>query len=328
MKSKFDGYGAVIGRSRFLILSANSYENLLTTINSNMEKFREMLLLHGAILLRGFDVTRDSFGAVVESLSGDRLDYIYRSTPRTSVADRIYTATNYPADREIPLHCEEAYQRNWPMLLAFYCERPADEGGETPLADMQKVTASIGLELVQRFRRRGVCYIRNYIDGVDLPWTDVFQTESRVEVERFCAIHDIEFDWRRDGTLHTAHICQGTALHPHSGDEVWFNQAHLFHVSSLGASIAQDMIETFGLKGLPRNAVYGDGGEIAVEDLQSIQNAFEQERVTFRWQKNDVLLLDNMQVAHGRLRYSGHRSILVAMGGLRFSESCHRDPRS
>jgi hypothetical protein len=204
------------------------------------------------------------------------------------------------------------------MLLAFYCEQPAPEGGETPLADMRDVTARIGCDLLQRFRRRGVRYVRNYIDGIDLPWTDVFQTSSRADVERFCRAHEIRFAWRGDGALHTSHMCQGTALHPDTGEELWFNQAHLFHSSSLGALVARDMIEAFGPEGLPRNAVYGDGGEIAVEDLESIRAAFDRERVTFRWRRNDVLLIDNMQVAHGRLRYSGRRSVLVAMGRPRF----------
>jgi len=320
MESILDEHMAYIGRSRFPIALAKGRQNLLATVEYNFEQLAEILFSRGAILLRGFEVDRDSFGAVVDRLSGGRLDYVYRSTPRTGVADRIFTATNYPADREIPLHCEEAYQRNWPMLLAFYCELPAQEGGETPLADMRKVTSRIDPAVVQRFRQRGVCYVRNYLDGIDLPWTDVFQTESRADVERYCVAHDIQYDWRKDGVLRTAHVCQGTALHPKSAEELWFNQAHLFHVSSLGAGVARDLIEIFGLEGLPRNAVYGDGGEIAPEDLGMIRAAFDQERVTFRWQKNDILLLDNMQVAHGRLRYSGRRSILVAMGGLRFRE--------
>ena len=214
MGLKLDECGGFIDASRFPISFANGNENLLDTVRDNVDRVREILVRSGAILLRGFEVTRESFGAVVDVLSGARLEYVYRSTPRTSVADRIFTATNYPPDREIPLHCEEAYQRNWPMLLAFYCEQPATEGGETPLADIVKVTARIDPEIVREFRQRGVCYIRNYLDGIDLPWADVFQTHSRAEVERFCAKHDIRFDWGRDGSLHTTQVCQGTALHP------------------------------------------------------------------------------------------------------------------
>jgi hypothetical protein len=102
--------------------------------------------------------------------------------------------------------------------------------------------------------------------------------------------------------------------------ELWFNQAHLFHVSSLGSEFAEDMIDIFGLEGLPRNAVYGDGEAIASKDLELIRAAFAKEAVAFSWQKNDVLLVDNMQVAHGRRSYVGTRTVLVAMSDPRFAD--------
>jgi alpha-ketoglutarate-dependent taurine dioxygenase len=36
--------------------------------------------------------------------------------------------------------------------------------------------------------------------------------------------------------------------------------------------------------------------------------------ISFRWERGDVLLLDNYLVAHGRNPYEGPRKILVAMG--------------
>jgi len=312
---------SIIAGSRLphLIEHATTNYELLEIANNAKQQIEDLLLRYGAILLRGFNVDRDSFCAFVDSLSGGRLDYVYRSTPRKTVGDRVFTATVYPADREIPLHCENAYQRCWPMLLAFFCDQPALKGGETPLADVVKVTERIGPKLLEQFRRRGVRYIRNYTYGVDLPWTEVFQTQSRAEVERFCVEHDIEFAWGPGDNLRTAQTCQGTAIHPRLGIELWFNQAHLFHVSSLGPEHEQNMIDVFGLDGLPRNAVYGDGEAIASKDLNLIRTAFEMEQVAFSWQKNDVLLVDNMQVAHGRRSYLGSRSVLVAMSDPYFS---------
>lgn len=287
--------------------------NLLDIAANSRRQVTDLLLKHGAILFRGFNVDRASFCEFVDTVGGDRLNYTYRSTPRTSVADRLYTATNYPSDREIPLHCENAYQSEWPLLVAFYCEQPALEGGETPLADIIKVTERIGDRLLDQFRRRKVRYVRNYTDGVDLQWTEVFQTESLSDVEHFCKEHNIELTLGQGDSFRTAQTCQGTAIHPRLNIELWFNQAHLFHVSSFGPKFAQDMIDAFGWEGLPRNATYGDGAEISPEDLKSIRDAFKAETVMFGWQKNDLLLVDNMQVAHGRRPYVGPRTVLVAM---------------
>jgi alpha-ketoglutarate-dependent taurine dioxygenase len=196
----------------------------------------DALIEHGAVLFRGFRIGSPSdFRAACETLSDDLLDYIYRSTPRTSVSDHVYTATEYRADADIPMHNENAYQRDWPMQLIFGCLMPAASGGETPLARMREVTSRIDPDVVRTFARRGVLYVRNYGQGVDLSWQSTFQTSSTAEVEAYCRREGIAYEWLPDGCLRTKQACQGVARHPITGDELWFNQAHLFHISSLGA---------------------------------------------------------------------------------------------
>jgi hypothetical protein len=94
---------------------------------------------------------------------------------------------------------------------------------------------------------------------------------------------------------------------------VWFNQAHLFHVSSLESEIRDLLLSSSGGEP-PRNAFYGDGTPIDDADLEGIRAAYEKEIVVFRWQEGDVLLLDNMLAAHGRKPYRGPRQIVVGMG--------------
>lgn len=296
------------------LVTPNDGRDLLALAQDEREIIRTRLRDCGALLFRGFEVPdAKSFGAVIEAIGSQRLAYVYRSTPRDAVEDRVYTATVYPPPLEIPLHCENAYQRDWPMVLGFYCAEPPGEGGETPLADVRGVTGRIGPALLQRFGERGVRYVRNYGHGVDLPWPTVFQTQERSEVEAFCHDHDIAFEWRGGDKLWTAQVCQGTARHPVLGETVWFNQAHLFHVSSLGAQMADTMVKMFGMDGLPRHATYGDGEALEPEVLETTRAAFSQESLRFPWAKHDVLVLDNMQVAHGRRPYKGPRRVLAAL---------------
>jgi len=51
--------------------------------------------------------------------------------------------------------------------------------------------------------------------------------------------------------------------------------------------------------------------------IEEIRNAYLQETVTFRWREKDLLMIDNMLVAHGRRPFVGPRKILVAMGNPR-----------
>ena len=64
---------------------------------------------------------------------------------------------------------------------------------------------------------------------------------------------------------------------------------------------------------LPRNAFYGDGSKIEASVLEEINEIYQQETVTFPWQEGDILMLDNMLVAHGRKPFIGPRKVLVGM---------------
>jgi alpha-ketoglutarate-dependent taurine dioxygenase len=132
-------------------------------------------------------------------------------------------------------------------------------------------------------------------------------------VEEFCRQAGIEFEWKGDDELRTTQVCQAVAGHPITGEMVWFNQAHLFHVSSLKSEIRDSLLASSAGEP-PRNAYYGDGSAIADNDLDQIRAAYDDAAVIFPWQNDDVLIVDNMLVAHGRKPYRGARRIVVGMG--------------
>ncbi len=275
---------------------------------------RQKLLDHGAILFRGFNVVETSaFDAFAYAVSDRHLEYVYRSTTRKEVSRHVLTATSYPASLAIPLHNENAYQRRWPLMLAFCCTVAAREGGETPIAPMRAVTKRVSAALLDKFERLGVQYIRHYHSNIDLPWQEVFQTTDRAEVATYCDANEIEYAWLDGDLLRTMQVAQGVARHPGTGERLFFNQAHLFHVSSLGEANAQAMIDLFGRDRLPRHARFGDGSELSADELAAVRAAFDTETLAFAWQPGDVLLLDNMQYAHGRRPFKGERHVYAAL---------------
>ncbi|KQV19738.1 hypothetical protein ASC97_29140 [Rhizobium sp. Root1203] len=297
-----------------LIIKSRNADTLQNFVTDHAREIESKIAEHGAVLLRGYKADGDNtLAALFESLWSTPSAYVYRSTPRTNVGNGVYTATEYPKNQEIPMHNENAYQRDWPTRIGFHCVTPADTGGQTPLANVSYVTARLDPAVVSVFRERGVSYVRNYSEFVDLPWQTVFQTDSKSDVEEFCVENDIAFEWTDEG-LRTQQVCQGTAIHPENGEELWFNQAQLFHVSSLGPEMAASMIDTFGVRGLPRNAYFGNGEAIPDDVIAHVTHAFEQEKIIFNWLKDDVLLLDNMRFAHGRRPFTGARRVLVSMG--------------
>lgn len=284
-------------------------------LTDNRSRIDELVATRGGVLLRDLGFTSASeFNRAVHIFSPDLLDYVHRSTPRSRVGGKLYTATEYPADRTIPLHNENSYSDTWPGRIYFYCLMAAEEGGETPTADARRVYQRIDPPVRERFERAGVLYVRNFTDGIDLSWQEVFQTDDRGEVERYCAAHGIEFQWLEHGpSLRTRQRCQATARHLGTGETVWFNQAHLFHLSALAHGEQMSLIDELGVENVPRNAFYGDEAPIEPEVLDHIRDAYEQEKTAFTWRRGDVMVLDNLLFAHGRNPFSGPRKIIVAM---------------
>lgn len=301
-------------RSPLVIEPSSSERRLSDLISSSNDEIRGKLLEHGALLFRGFAVREvGDFDGFVGAVCRQRFDYVYGSTPRTALGDRIFTATEYPATQEIPLHNECAYQLEWPLKISLCCLVPAASGGETPIADMRRVTAAVGDRLLDKLERLGVRYVRHYRPFVDVPWQKVFRTEDRSEVARFCELHNISHEWLDEETLRTVQTCQGTARHPETGERVVFNQAHLFHASSLGAENVQSLVDIFGADRLPRQTYYGDGQEISLQEVDALHAAYRSEEIAFPWEAGDVMLLDNMQFAHGRRPFTGARKVMAAL---------------
>ncbi len=268
----------------------------------------------GGVLFRGFAFKGEAdFEAFASSFGHELLTYDYASTPRTKLNNRVYTSTEYPAHQVIPLHNEQSYSLNWPMKIWFHCVQASQVGGETPIADSREVYRQLDPVIRQRFADKRLMYVRNYGNGLDLPWQQAFSTEDRAQVEQYCKASNIDFEWNEEDELSTRQVCQAVARHPVSGEWVWFNQAHLFHISNLAPAVRETLISIVGEEGVPRNVFYGDGSPIELEALEHVRAVLQRCQVSFPWRAGDVLMLDNMLVAHGRSTFQGARKVVVAM---------------
>lgn len=85
-----------------------------------------------------------------------------------------------------------------------------------------------------------------------------------------------------------------------------------FNVSTLDPGVARALL-SMGKENLPNNTYYGDGAELEPEVLDELRAAYEAETVALPWQEGDIMMLDNMLVAHGREAYKPPRQIVVGM---------------
>lgn len=288
--------------------------DLLTWAADNRRRLEDELRRHGGILFRGFGIESvERFQELVRTAAGDPLEYRQRATPRSRVEGKVYTSTDYPPDQAIELHNESCYARTFPRKIFFFCVQPAEEGGETPIADCRGVYRRLDEGVRRRFEERGVLYQRNFGSGVGIEWRTTFGVDDRESLARVCRQDDIEIEWRDEDHLVTRQVRPAVVRHPDTDEPIWFNQAVAFHVSTLDPSLRRELLAQFGEKGVPKNAFYGDGSTIDGDTLEELRHAYDGETVVFPWQKGDVLMLDNMLAAHGRRPYSGPRRIVVAM---------------
>jgi alpha-ketoglutarate-dependent taurine dioxygenase len=299
-----------------LVFTASTDDiNLASWAGSHREEIVVDLGKHGGLLFRGFKVkSLDDFEAFVAAVASAPLEYGERSSPRSQVSGRVYTSTDYPPEHPIFLHNEQSYNLTFPNTIVFHCVTKAAEQGETPIADSRRVFAGLDKEVRQRFIDKGYLYVRNFGDGFGLTWQEAFQTDQPADVEAYCRQNKIDFQWKGDGKrLRTSQLRRVVARHPRTGEETWFNHLTFFHVSTLVSSVRDALLEEFATEDLPNNTFYGDGTPIEPEVLERLRELYHQETVTFPWEKGDVLLLDNMLVAHGRSPFVGERKVVVAM---------------
>ncbi len=294
--------------------------DLASWIGHNRQQVEADLLTHGALLFRGFNVkTVADFEQVTKAFYGD-LYGGYGDLPRAGTSEKIYQSTPYPPDKPILYHNESSHLDSWPMKIGFFCVQKAPVGGATPLLDCRDVCKYIDPDVFAKFADKGVMYIRNFSEGIDVSWQHFFHTEDKAVVEAQCREAGVGFEWTANDCLRTRQTGPAVARHPKSGETIFFNQIQLHHPYCLDSATRESLLSLFGEEHMPRNVYYGDGTPIEDAVMEHVGEVLERRAVRSEWQEGDIALLDNMLTAHARDTFEGPRRIVVAMGQM-FSKS-------
>lgn len=299
-------------------------------VKSDRPIFLSLLKKEGALLFRGFPLESASdFSSFIEQLgTGKFFDYTGGDSPRNRVAKGVYTSTEAPPNFKILLHNELSYVKNYPSHIFFFCEIPPKEKGETMIADARKVFQNINEKVRQKFIDKRIGYTSNYFyqnkwfqwltKRSHKSWIQVFDTESKSEVERIAQENEFDLKWGPHDWLQMNQIRPAINTHPETGETVWFNQAHIydFNPKSLGFWNYLGTRLFYCRKFTKLHEVaFGDGSPIPRKDLYHVMDVLEDHTIYFPWEKGDLLALDNILTMHGRAPFEGKRRILTAMTG-------------
>lgn len=297
------------------VFNSGALSDLADALNAQRCVISTLLTSVGSLLVQGLPISSaQEFRRVATGILGKLSPYQERSSPRRELDDGIYTSTDYPPGEQIFLHNENSYRLTWPSRLAFCCLTPSQTGGETPTADLRLVREAIPLEILDEFRRRGWMLIRNYREELGLSWQEVFGTQDRAAVDKYCQLNNLVAEWLPGGNLRTRTVGRQVChVHPTLGIEVWFNHATFWHISTLPSRTKEALISMYAPDELPASTYYGDGSPIPDDVVARLREAYTSARRQHTWSQGDVLLVDNMLAAHGRNAFQGDRRIAVAM---------------
>jgi alpha-ketoglutarate-dependent taurine dioxygenase len=295
---------------------ASDQVDLADWARNNREYIANKLHTHGGILFRGFNLkTPQDFERVAAGIYTELFSE-YGDLPREGVGGKIYTSTPYPEDKRILYHNESSHMNRWATRISFFCVIAAKEGGCSPVVDSRKVYQGLDPAIRKEFEEKGVMYVRNFSDGLDVSWQHFFQTDDRSVVEETCRKQGFICEWVGKDDLRVKQRCRAVLRHPVTGEMSFFNQVQLHHVHCLDPAVRDSLLSIFKREDLPRHVYYGDGSEISDAVMDHVGEIYEKHAVRFTWREGDMVSLDNMLAAHARDSFVGPRKIVVALGDL------------
>lgn len=330
----------------------SSLSFLCTWLEHNRPFLDEMMLKHGAVLIRGFEVSSSvEFEQAILSFKPGSLSDCYRGTSPRKLEQGctyIFSAADVPARFPIAQHLEMSFLPAPPRALFFSCMKaPTSAGGETALCDFRKVYQSLSPELRQKFFDKKIRYERTHrknptaslfnFDVADMKgWPELFGTSDKDEVERICKEEGVNVRWEGPNNDIFVSTIESEAFqhHPVTHEPVWFNHSQVFHWTTFPMELWLAFRRTYDVrllfhclfvtivsiikygilgKKMGLNASFGDGTPITALEMHEIRSAVHKHMVYSRWELGDIICIDNFAVSHGRQpTYDYNRKVVVA----------------
>jgi alpha-ketoglutarate-dependent taurine dioxygenase len=280
----------------------------------NRDTLRAAVAEHGSVRVRGLGLSDASEAAAVfERLADGLMSEREAFAARQEYAHGVYSSASWPQNQPMCMHHELSYTLEFPGLLMFACLRAPSGGGATGVADSEAVLAALPADLVERFEREGWLLTRSYNDEIGASVAEAFGTDDRDAVESYCRANAIEFEWQPDGGLRTRQRRSAVVDHPRTGSRCWFNQIAFLSEWTMAPEVREFLVDMYGADGLPFNTRFGGGDPIGEDVVELLNEVYEANTVREPWQAGDLMLVDNIRMAHSREPFEGPREVLVGM---------------
>ena len=227
--------------------------DLAAWVRDNRDEIERSTDAHGAILFRGFGLS------TTRGLRGGRLGDLPRPLrgvrrPSTGVGHRAgLRRYAVPARQDDPVPQRELAPADVADEAVLLLRHSGGRGRRPPRSTTAASCSRCWTRMSrEQFEEKGLMYVRNFSEGVDVPWQEFFHTDDRAEVERICAEGGMTCEWT-DNALRVKNVTKGVATHPRTGEKVFFNQVQLHHVACLEPETRDSLRALFAEEDMPRN---------------------------------------------------------------------------
>lgn len=269
-------------------------------VKKNLKEIEILLLKYGVILYRGFPLdTPNDFNEFIKAYGYDPFNNVSAIGVRNHVVGNVYTTFELPPGSVTPPHHEMGHVKDYPLIMFFYCDIPAKEGGNTPIAlsnIIYRKMAEREPDFVNRLEKEGQRYYRIATNGDDPShpygrgWQSMFYASSKEEAEEKAKSLSYDFEWLEDGSFkYITEILPAIRVDKRTGKKMWFNTIFSFAV-----------VKQREINYNASAAIFPNGESISDETLEVLKQVMAEAKVTFKWQHTDALMVDNRTVQHCR----------------------------
>lgn len=342
-----------IGPLGFIMIISPCAENtgdtsqFLEWYAENKEWFENATNKYGGILFRGFSInTPQDFDNIISTFHEDMVAEPYLgTTPRYHINGTkfIQSASEAPKFVSIPTHIELSFFKYVPKRIYFYAsEVNPPPGGHTPLTDFGAVWEKLSPTLKEKMLDKGLLYHRWYRHEKNRPvdplvhktWQAMFLTTDKEDIVKRAAEQGFNASWDEKDDLLLQHEAVITRTHSETKKEFWCTHFNVLHAATVAVPYAWDAqildskvsalvafvfhVWVNGRRWLGyhygANVLYADDeSEISWDEAMHIRKVISRNSWIFGYEKNDMVMLDNNRVAHGRTPwFEGARSVMVA----------------
>lgn len=317
----------------------------LGLLTANRSAIVDLIHNFGAVVLRNWKTDGlDDFVRSLECVFGSEDEGTYyhkhsmlRDGGRKPTAHpNVFSASEAPPGQMIPNHCEQSYLNVRCRYISFWCGEEPEFAGQTPVFDMERVFAALSPKLQARLLESNF-----KLFGWHFPpkhFELVFGKSDPREVEEVIKKFGMHQQWQtnEDGvrTVCVDGHCPGAVVHPVSGafcltDHIdvdatleWYRRMNFYGFGYMPGFV----IRAVGYAGAWYtdflSSWYANSLHDTLEqslpsaDRRTISGEVLRAASFFKWKKGDVLLIDNIKMAHGRMTFTKPRKILTSMIGL------------